>query len=422
MPRPAPLVAIAVVAALLAVPCVGAAGEFEIQARSYSAQSTWGIKHTLGLDKLWLMGRAVWLEKPTGAGVTVGVIDTGIDPSHPDLEGVLAPGGWKDFVGDAEGRKHAEPYDDHGHGTHVAGIIASRGHFQPNPFSYYWIFGNRGIAPGAQLLVAKAMNSRGLGDDAIVAKAIEWCMDPNGDGDLSDGADVINLSIGIENGAPEKGRPTNAFVGAETKKAVMKAMKAGVVIVVSSGNDGKPTVAEPGAIHGVITVGALDGDGQPADFSNHGKHLDLMAPGILVSTYPLHLDTFDFMQDGYVGMAGTSMAAPVVSATVALMMEADPSLQEKSLTRDLMKKVAVVERVLKSTAVPVSGASANLAGAGQVDAYAAVTSVDRGTSELHWGAIILVSLLTLVVGTLLVRPFLQKKKTNRLLPPDEAGH
>lgn len=422
MRRPVALVALALSVALVVLPMGALAAEFSTQERSYVAQSTWGIKYNIGLSKLWLLERPLWVEKVTGEGVRVAVIDTGIDPSHPDLQGVLDGGAWKDFTGDKNGRFHKEPYDDHGHGTHVAGIIAARGHFQPNPLRYYWIFGDRGVAPETTLLVAKAMNSQGTGDDATVAEAILWAMDPNGDGDLSDGADLINLSIGIEKGASPKGsRGADGYVGVETRRAVMKAIKAGVVVVVSSGNDGKNTVSEPGSIPQVITVGAVDQDGSPADFSNHGRSLDLLAPGVLVSTFPKGLDTFDFSEDGYVGMAGTSMAAPVVTGVVALMMHADPSLREKSLERDLTKKVTLIEDVLKRTADPVTGSTPEKSGSGIVNAHAAVSAVDRGEGELHWGMITLLGLIGAGVLFLFLRPAL-KRRREAAGEPTEGGH
>ncbi len=368
------LAAIALIVILL-LPSAAAAGGPLI------AQSMWGTKGMIQIDKLWWLGRAPWSERVTGEGIRVAIVDTGMDPSHPDLgDSVVA---WKDFVGDAKGVRRDSAYDDHGHGTHVAGIVAARGHAQWNPLHYYWLSGMRGVAPGADLMVAKAINSRGFGTDESVAAAILWAMDPNGDGDLADGCHIINLSIGIER--PSETSANKAFVvGSETKRAVQLALARGIVVVASSGNEAKEMVAEPGDIPGVISVGATDREGNVAEFSNSGQLVDLVAPGVLVSAFPKILDTGDFAQDGYVGMAGTSMAAPIVSSVVALMMAADPTLAERSTVKNMNGKIELIQSTLKETASEIKGEGVLRGGAGLVNANAAVLAVDVGTSDLDW--------------------------------------
>jgi subtilisin family serine protease len=346
--------------------------------RAYAAQSLFGAKALIHLDAAWFTLRPLWVEKPSGKGVRIGLIDTGIDLAHPDLEGSLACGHcWRDFVA-----SRAQPYDDHGHGTHVAGILAAHGHWQLDPFQAYWLTGARGMAPEAKLVVAKAMDAQGEGSDARVAAALAWVLDPDGDPATPDGADVVNLSLGIEAG-PEGG-PAQASVGSASKDAIGRALRLGVPVVVSSGNDGLPRVSEPGDLPGVVTVAAVDKEGGLAAFSNVGPGLDLVAPGVLVSSYPWALDTADGVQDGYAGMAGTSMAAPVVAGTVALLLEASPALRAAGPDRP-----GRVLDLLERTARPVHDARA---GAGLLDAQAALAAAAQGAGAVLWWLVALLAL------------------------------
>lgn len=365
------------IATVLLLPVVAA----EPAGGPYVARSMWSGKHLAGIDRLWLLLRDPWDAKPTGDGVRVAVIDTGIDPRHPDLEGTVVA--WRDFIED-----RPDPYDDHGHGTHVAAILAGRGHLQANPLSSYFLTGERGVAPGAHLLVAKAMRADGTGDDATVARAIRWAVDPNGDGDTADGASIINLSVGFDG-------PTASALDGPSALAIAAAVRAGVVVVVASGNDGTDHVLPPADAEGALVVGAVDSDGAVAAFSNWGPELDVVAPGIVVSAYPHDLDGNDLARDGYTGMAGTSMAVPFVAGVVALMMDADPALARTSLGADLSGKVDGIEEAVKSTARSTDDVRA---GAGLIDAEGAVGRVDRGTDA--WDPSFLVAAASLAIGVL----------------------
>ncbi|MBI4392262.1 MAG: S8 family serine peptidase [Euryarchaeota archaeon] len=358
--------------------------------RIYAAESLWGVKHQISVDRMWLTLREPWLKRPSGEGVRIAIIDTGVDASHPDLEGSVVL--FRDFVGDKDGRFSEKAYDDNGHGTHIAGAMVGRGHLQLNPVSYYWMTGERGIAPDARLLVAKAMDHAGVGTDDVVARAIRWAVAPNGD--FTIGADIINLSIGVEDQERPTGRGVlGATVGTQTRRAVEDAIAKGVIVVVSSGNDGKGEVSQPGDIDLVISVGAVDRDGGVTEFSSFGSRLDLVAPGVLISAVPRDLDTNDFRDDGYVGMAGTSMAAPIVSGVVALMMEAQPALRERNVEGGMETKVAHVQDVLRRSADPIPGANAK-DGAGLVNAYRTLSAIDAGTGK--------VDLVSTAVGLLVV--------------------
>jgi hypothetical protein len=229
-----------------------------------------------------------------GAGVTVAVIDSGIDYTHPALAGKVI-GGW-DFVND-----DADAMDDYRHGTHVAGIIAA----QSSELT--------GIAPNVKLLAYKVLSSQGSGVTSDVIAAIERAMDPNGDGDPSDRADIINLSLGSAGHAEDP-----------SSRAVNRAVAAGIVVVVSAGNEGEfHRVSSPALAESAIAVGAVNATNTIAAFSSRGPAAgsgaikpDLVAPGVSIkSTIPGGL---------YMPLSGTSMAAPYVAGLAALLLEAHP--------------------------------------------------------------------------------------------------
>ena len=243
---------------------------------------------TVGAPKTWsTLGTR-------GLGVTVAIIDTGIDYTHPALRGNFS-GGW-DFV-----NNDGDPMDDQGHGTHVAGIVAA------NLDSF------TGVAPDAKLVAYKVLNSRGQGRESDVIAGIERALDPNGDGDFSDHAAVANLSLGGE------GNPDDA-----ASIAVDNAVAAGMVMCVAAGNSGAfHAVASPGTARNAITVGAVDNRDVLAPFSSKGPAAklamlkpDVVAPGVAIrSTY---------LAGGYAVLSGTSMATPHVTGAAALLRAIHP--------------------------------------------------------------------------------------------------
>ncbi|HET8775160.1 MAG TPA: S8 family serine peptidase [Thermoanaerobaculia bacterium] len=283
----------------------------------------------------------VWTELGTrGAGVTVAIIDTGIDYRHPMLGGGIGPGfkvagGW-DFVnGDAD------PMDDAGHGTHVAGIVAASASEL------------LGVAPDAQLIAYKVLDGFGGGEMSDVIAALERCVDPNGDGDFSDRVDVANLSLG---GAGTPDDPVS--------RAADAAAAAGVVVVVSAGNGGAAqSIASPGTAQQAITVGAIDAaSSRLTPFSSRGPSAvryalkpDVVAPGAFVISTR--------MGGGTMPLSGTSMAAPHVAGVAALLLALHPAW-----TPDDVKSALV------STAHATPDAPVMAAGAGLVDARRAAAA------------------------------------------------
>jgi subtilisin family serine protease len=251
-----------------------------------------------------------------GEGVTVGIIDSGIDYMHPALGGGFGPGfkvrGGHDFVDN-----DPDPMDLHGHGTHVAGIVAADGD------------GLYGVAPGADLYALRVLDADGRGRMSHILAAIEYSVDPDGDGDPSDHLDVVNMSLGSNNGSPND--PASV--------AVDNASALGVIFVVAAGNNGhtrdgsgpeahymlngSQTIGSPGTARLAITVGATDLSDNLAPFSSKGPvnttfalKPDVVAPGVNI--------TSTMAGGGTRVLSGTSMAAPHVAGLAALMVSLHP--------------------------------------------------------------------------------------------------
>jgi subtilisin family serine protease/subtilase family serine protease len=229
-----------------------------------------------------------------GTGITVAVIDTGIDYTHPDLAANYA-GGYN-FVNPV-----ASPMDDHGHGTHVAGTIAAAlNNLTGNPADEEGIVG---VAPHARLLAYKVCDAGGYCNDFDVELAIDRA--------IADGAKVINMSLG------------GSEYTESLNEAVQDAWNAGIVIVAGAGNDGTTDLFYPAALEHVLSVGAFDEEGHRASFSNYGPWVDISAPGnVIMSSYPMSSCAAENVPGDtgcYTWLSGTSMATPHVSGAAALV-------------------------------------------------------------------------------------------------------
>lgn len=231
----------------------------------------WGNQYNLAA----IHAPAGW-ELNTGAiWVTIAILDSGVDLSHPDLFVRILPG--YDFV-----NNDSVAQDDNGHGTHVAAIASASTNNN---------VGVAGVNWGANILPVKVLNAAGNGTYANVAAGIVWATDH--------GAQVINLSLG--GGSP-------SFVLSD---AVDYAYNHGVTLVAATGNAGAPAVLYPAAYPAVIAVGATDSSNSWASLSNYGPEVDVVAPGInIYSAYP---------GGGYGYRSGTSMSAPHVSGLAAIL-------------------------------------------------------------------------------------------------------
>ncbi|MGE5315516.1 MAG: S8 family serine peptidase [Acidobacteriota bacterium] len=288
-----------------------------------------------------------------GRGVRIGVLDTGIDYRHPALGGHIGPGytveGGYDFV-----NRDADPMDDNGHGTHVAGIIAAHGS------------GVQGFAPEAALVAYKVLDAQGKGKESDILEAIEHAVDPDGNGDESDHLDIVNLSLGSDNGDPDDAKST----------AVDQATELGVTFCISAGNSGRfvpvqgkehnyyftsmETISSPGTARRAITVGAVDASDKAADFSSKGPSSrtfgikpDIAAPGVNIHSLAIG--------GGLAYKSGTSMASPMIAGMAALLKSAD-----RSLTPDEIKSALVNSSADLGTDVM-------LLGSGRADAMRALS-------------------------------------------------
>lgn len=277
----------------------------------------------------------------TGAGRKVVVLDTGYNYNHPELASSYLGG--KDFVNNDN-----DPIDDHGHGSHVAGLITADG-VSPSA---------KGVAPAAGIIAGKVLSASGSGYFSSVVEAIYWAVDgPDGIAGTADdfNADAISLSLGT--GPPYTYRGFCDGVLPDLTNAIKYARNRGVLVVVAAGNSGGSGVSIPGCISYSTTVGAVDKYDKVASFSGVGSAVDVTAPG--VSLYSAWLGS------SYVTASGTSMATPVVSGTVALIKVAHPAYS-----------VSQVEDALFKTAKDLwKPGKDNRYGWGRINAYSAVNFI-----------------------------------------------
>jgi hypothetical protein len=240
--------------------------ETDIPVKMFADTIDWGISR-IGANKVW--------ENSSGSGVKVAIVDTGIQSNHPDLSSNIS-GGY-DFV-----NNDTSAMDDNGHGTHVAGIVASTMNG----------VGNVGASYSAQLMPVKVLNESGYGYLSDVAKGIYYAAD--------NGARIINLSLGTD------------YDSDTLRKAVQYAANKGALLVAAAGNNYGAPCSYPAAYSSVICVVAIDQYNKLAGFSNVGG--ELAAPG--VSNYSTYINS------SYAKLSGTSMASPHVAGSAALVMSA----------------------------------------------------------------------------------------------------
>jgi len=282
----------------------------------------------------------VWAQGIDGTGVNVAVLDTGIDTDHPELVDSIV--GCQSFV---EGTTCE---DDHGHGTHVSGIITANG-----------IDGMaKGVAPEAGIYMYKVCNASGSCYESDVMAAMEAAV-------LTD-AKVMNISLGGGNFSGE-----NCDTDALAAKLNWVASN-GITVAAAASND-QFFVSSPACASGAIAVGAVDKDGLMAYSSNFGPSLDIVAPGV---------DIYSSIIDGYISWNGTSMSTPHIVGTVALVLDAYPNLTVDQIkaalygTADPIDPDSVCYGVTRqrgaSVRIGVVECASDNYGAGIVDAYGAV--------------------------------------------------
>ncbi len=268
-----------------------------------------------------------------GGAVRVAVIDSGVEMAHPDLArnvwtnpGEVAGNGVDDdangFVDDVHGwdfvDDDADPADMNGHGTHVAGILAARGRNR---------IGGTGVAQKAELMILRVLGRTNAGTTDDLAAALRYA--------VANGARVANISLNTATPDPA------------VESAIEAANAAGVLVVVSAGNehqdlDATPSFPACAAAPNVLTVAATDRAGRPAGFSNAGAScVDLAAPGVAIASTR--------MGGGYESRSGTSMAAPQVAGAAVLLLAARPQLTVAQVRADLVD-TAVAAPALRAAA------------------------------------------------------------------------
>ncbi|MFG1709635.1 S8 family serine peptidase [Nonomuraea sp. M3C6] len=317
---------------------------------------------TGGVAKVWLDGKVkvdladstaqigapqVWAAGNTGTGVEVAVLDTGVDTGHPDLAGKIAD--TASFV------PEQDVTDRQGHGTHVASTIAGTGAASDGK--------EKGVAPGAKLLVGKVLDDTGNGQDSWVLAGMEWAA-------REKHAKIISMSLGA--GPTDGTDPLSQAVNTLSAET-------GALFTIAAGNSGPYTVSTPGAADAALTVGAVDGSDMLADFSSTGPRLgdyglkpELTAPGVDVlaarSQYAMEGEGY------YQTMSGTSMATPHVAGAAALLAAAHPGWSGAQL-----------KNALVSSTKPTPRYSPYEAGSGRLDVAAAVRNTVFASASAYSG-------------------------------------
>jgi hypothetical protein len=244
-----------------------------------------------------------WAAGYDGTGVTVAVLDTGYDPTHPDLAGRITTAA--DFTGAAP-----DAIDGYGHGTHVAATVGGIGAASDEA--------RQGVAPGADLIIGKVLDDSGEGSTDQIIAGMEWAVEQ--------GADVVNMSLGT----------TTASDGTDPMSEAVNELSqsSDSLFVVAGGNTGpgESTVGSPGAADLALTVGAVDKDDRPAAFSSRGPRRgdgaikpDITAPGVdIVAARAAGTSLGNLLDEHYTSLNGTSMATPHVAGAAAILGQEHP--------------------------------------------------------------------------------------------------
>lgn len=309
---------------------------------------------TVGAPQAWESGYK-------GTGIGVAVLDTGVYP-HPDLVNptnrITA---FKDFI---RGKK--SPYDDNGHGTHVAGAIAGNGKMSGGKY--------KGAAPQANIIALKVLDKNGTGPTSNIIEGLQWCIENRKKYNIK----VINISLG--------GGATESYKSDPLCRAVAKTWDAGIVVCAAAGNDGPKagTINSPGILPKIITVGAVNdkrtinvNDDVPAAFSSRGPTIDnlpkpdVAAPGVEIISLrspqsQLDRENRDFrVGQNYFRLSGTSMATPICAGVTAVIIQANPALSPERV-----KKVLIDSCFKQNNEL-------NTCGAGEINAKKAVDAARK---------------------------------------------
>lgn len=272
-------------------------------------------EYTYGLEKIGVPTLRSQVPELTGKGVVVGILDTGIEADHPELKGRTIA--FKDFVGSG-----TDPYDDNGHGTHVAGTIGGTG-----------VGGTQiGVAPEVRFVIGKVFTGYGSGSLSSILRGMEWIVNPDGKLETDDKPAVVNNSWG---GSMSRRLEDDPFA-----QAVMTWVQLNIFPSFAAGNSGPSaeTIGSPGGLPMSFAVGATDASDGVARFSSRGpvkieikgkmetlSKPDVSAPGDKVySAVP---------GKKYAAFSGTSMATPHVTGAIALVNQVKPGIKIEDIRK-----------------------------------------------------------------------------------------
>lgn len=273
-----------------------------------------------------------------GTGVTVGIVDTGADSDHQEFD-ISSFVAWKDII-----HSKSHYYDDDDHGTHIAGILASKPSFQ----GLLSGINMQGIATGASFIIAKSIPRNqymfGGGNDSTIAQGIQFC--------IENGADIILLSMGM---SPDD---VNFDENRKTNEAINKAVQNGIFVVAPAGNDGQDDegdVCFPASLDYVLSVGAISKGNTILSFSSRGhqypntqhpnKKPELVAPGDQILSTRI--------EGTYGKLSGTTQASVYVAGVVALLLDAYPEFRHDGTKNQNETTILLFKQVFAKTAKKV---------------------------------------------------------------------
>ncbi len=312
----------------------------------FEAPAEWNIQAIRASD-LWNYGF-------TGQGVVVAVVDTGVDPYHPDLQGRYRGGSnsWFDPNGE-----HAVPYDAHGHGTRVAGLVVG-GDAGGSSI---------GAAPGAQWIGVKIFNDAGYATLSGIHQGFQWLLDPDGDPYTADAPHVVNNSWSF------LGETNHCITEFQYDVGVLKA--AGIAVVFSAGNEGPAlyTSVSPANYAESFSVGSVDASLTVSGFSSRGPSAchEGVFPGVTAPGEGVRTSDRTFggvFPDSYAYVSGTSFSAPHVAGVMALLLSAFPATG-----------VSRLEQAIEQSALDLGPAGPDTAyGYGLIDVMGAYARLNEG--------------------------------------------
>lgn len=293
-------------------------------------------------DQVWAVGN---IGGDSSSRVPVAILDTGIDNAHPEFTGRIT-------LCHSEITNSNVCQDQNGHGTHVAGIVGATG-INSNA---------KGVAPGVQYYIDQVLDSTGSGSFSGVISGIDWA--------VANHAKVISMSLGSSPLVTTALNCDSQFPALTT--AINNAVNAGVTVVAAAGNSGTQGVGAPGCMSNVIAVTAVDSNNVIASWSSKGGPITdhgIAAPGVnIFSTY---------IPQTYATLSGTSMATPAVSGTIALLLQANPSLTPTQVKNTLFSTACTTQT---NPACQTGSVPNTSYGYGRVDALAAYNKISIPTS------------------------------------------